>query len=181
MARLSIVKIGRPVLRRKTAKVKPEMMRGPSFQHFLKDMARVMHRCEGVGLAANQVGCGLQAIVLECRSNSRYPGRPNVRLQTYLNPRILRYSKRTVEDWEGCLSIPGYRGLVPRAQKIVLEATTSDGRLVRKTAAGFEARILQHEVDHINGLFYIDRMKNLKSWMHLDEFASRLSVKKPKS
>ena len=170
MANLAIVRIGAPVLRMKCQRIPASELTQEKFRKFLKDMVSTMHHAEGVGLAANQVGRGLQAVVLECKSRTRYPAGENVPLQTYLNPRIIEYSKELEEDWEGCLSIPGYRGLVPRSSRVTFEALNDRGEPVKKTVANFEARIIQHEVDHLNGLFYIDRMKDLHSWFHLDEF-----------
>jgi peptide deformylase len=82
-----------------------------------------------------------------------------------------------VNGWEGCLSIPGYRGLVPRAHRVIFKAFTDQGQKIKKSVSGFEARVVQHEVDHLNGFFYIDRMPNLRLWLHTDEFMKRF--KKP--
>lgn len=170
MAALKIVKIGNPVLRSPCKAVSAAMLRTPKFQRFLKDMVKTMHAASGVGLAANQTGVNRQAIVLECKANKRYPWAGNFPLAVYLNPRIVHYSKALIRDWEGCLSIPGYRGLVPRSKKVTLSALTPDGKPVTQTFEGFQARVIQHEVDHIQGKFYIDRMPDLSSWCHLDEF-----------
>lgn len=129
-----------------------------------------MRRAQGVGLAANQAGENLRLFVMECSGNKRYPRVNSFSLQTYLNPRIIRHSITKESGWEGCLSIPGFRGLVPRSKQVTFEAMTPDGKKVRKTVRGFEARVVQHEVDHLNGLFYIDRIKDWNSWMHLEEF-----------
>ncbi len=110
---------------------------------------------------------------MECDSNKRYPKVNSVLLQTYLNARIVKYSKRMENGWEGCLSIPGFRGVVPRSEWVTFEAVTPEGKKIRKTVHGFEARIVQHEIDHLNGLFYVDRMSDLKTWTHLDEFNRR--------
>lgn len=127
-----------------------------------------MRQAQGVGLAANQVAAGINLAVLECRSNRRYPGRDDFPLEAYANIRILRYSKKKVLDWEGCLSIPGYRGLVPRCESVTVEAYTPEGLKVRRTVRGFHARVIQHETDHLNGRFYIDRMKNMRSFCHTE-------------
>ena len=136
-------------------------------------MVSTMRLAQGVGLAANQVGENKRAMVMECRGNKRYPRGNAFSLQTYLNPKIIHYSKAKEIDWEGCLSIPGFRGKVNRSREVTFIGRTPDGRLVRKTFRGFEARVIQHEVDHLNGLFYLDRMKNLKTWTHLEEFNKR--------
>jgi peptide deformylase len=166
---LRIVKIGAPVLRTPCAPVPEKTRVNGEFLQFLDAMVKTMRKAEGVGLAANQVGLGIRAIVLESRADRRYPRAPKFPLQAYGNPRIVSGSRKKVLDWEGCLSIPGYRGLVPRHAEIVVEATTPEGRVVRRTVRGFEARVFQHEIDHINGNFYVDRMPDLRSWMHEDE------------
>ena len=170
MERLETLKIGNSLLRQKAILVEKNELGRKAFQNFLDQMIETMHAREGVGLAANQVGKGIQAIVLECRRNTRYPGREEVPLQVYVNPRIVGYSSAKLEDWEGGLSIPGYRGKVRRSAEVTFEALTRDGQPVRETVSGFHARIIQHEVDHLSGLFYIDRMDDFESWMHWDEF-----------
>ena len=140
-------------------------------------MVQMMHKAHGVGLAANQVGVNERVLVMECDSNKRYPKVDSVALQTYLNARIVKYSKKLEKGWEGCLSIPGYRGIVPRSKSVTFEAVTPDGKKIHKTIHGFEARIMQHEVDHLNGFFYVDRMPDLKSWTHLDEFNQHFKTK----
>ena len=176
MPALAIVKIGHEVLRKKADLIPLDALRDAKFRKFLKDMVQTMHHAEGVGLAANQVGVGLQAIVLECRNSRRYPEAEDIPLQTYLNPRILHASKEQEEDWEGCLSIPGYRGLVPRAKKVTFKALTNQGEWIEKTVSGFHARIIQHEVDHLHGFFYVDRMPDMKSLCSLEEFNRRFDV-----
>ncbi len=168
-----IVKIGRPVLRKRSRDVSPREAVSAKVKTFAAIMAVTMRQAQGVGLAANQVGDGRRILVMECRGNKRYPGQPHFPLQVYLNARIVKYSKKTQEDWEGCLSIPGYRGLVPRSYSVTFEALTLGGNKVRKTLKGFEARVLQHEVDHLNGNFYIDRMPHLRNFVHLEEFVGR--------
>ena len=170
---LPITKIGSAVLRKKCSKLSPAALNHPRLGRFLSAMVATMRKARGVGLSANQAGRGIKAIVLECRSNKRYPARPDFPLQIYLNPSIVKYSGAKSLEWEGCLSIPGYRGLVPRARQITLRALSANGTPVLKKFSGFEARVVQHEVDHLNGLFYTDRMKDFYSWMHLDEFNSR--------
>ncbi len=165
---LPIVKIGTPVLRCRCAEVPLQEIKKGIHQAFIREMIATMHEAAGVGLAANQVAVNKKIIVLECKKNARYPGKEAVPLEVYFNPEITAYSKEQITDWEGCLSIPGYRGLVPRAASIQLEALTPDGKKIEKKFEGFHARILQHEVDHIQGLFYVDRMPDLKSWRHLE-------------
>jgi len=177
MAVLKIVKIGSEGLRRKCRCLVKAEIKTPKFKRFLNHMVQTMRSANGVGIAANQVGVSQRAIAMECRANKRYPKAGEFPLSILINPRILKYSKETVTDWEGCLSIPGYRGLVPRAQKVTFEALTPEGEKVVRTVEGFQARVIQHEVDHIMGHFYIDRMPDLLSWIHLDEFNQRFHTR----
>jgi len=174
---LKIVKIGNPILRRKARPVPAHLFRTPSLRRFIRNMVSTMRRAQGVGLAANQVAQGRRVMVMECRGNRRYPKAASFPLRAYFNIRIVHRSKRKVKGWEGCLSIPGFRGLVPRSQRVTFRAVTPDGSKVEKTVSGFEARVVQHEVDHLNGLFYVDRMDGFKSWTHLEEFNRRLRFK----
>ena len=181
MANLAITKIGRPVLRKKTKTLSAQDLARPEIRRLIQDMVDTMHQAEGVGLAANQVDQGLCLCVMEClQQNSRYPEAPFFALETWINPQIVQMSQEMENGWEGCLSIPGYRGIVPRAKWVVFEALTPDGKAVRKKLEGFHARVLQHEVDHLNGFFYMDRMLSpakaaltpeckLEQWLHLEE------------
>ena len=173
----TIVKIGNPVLRRKISNVSLYQLKNKKFQAFLKQMALTMRKAQGVGLAANQIGQNRRVFVMECHGNKRYPKVASFPLQAYVNARIVKYSKSVVKGWEGCLSIPGFRGIVPRSRWVTFEATTPGGLRIRRTVRGFEARVVQHEVDHLNGFFYIDRMRDWKSWMHLEEFNRRFKAR----
>jgi len=133
-------------------------------------MVETMYKNEGVGLAANQVGKDIRLVVLECKSSKRYPSTDDFPLEVFINRKITNYSKEKVKGWEGCLSIPGYRGVAPRSRSVTFEAFTLEGKKIEKTVHDFHARVIQHEVDHINGFFYMDRMEDLRHWMHLDEF-----------
>ena len=170
MGKLHLTLIGNPVLRKAANEVDREELQEHEFKKLVKEMVHAMHEWEGVGLAANQAGIGMQLCVLECKKNPRYPKVEGFPLEIWINPKIMDYSQDQEEDWEGCLSIPGYQGLVPRSKTVTIEALNTDGEKVRKTISGFHARVIQHEVDHLNGLVYMDRMLDLKQWIHLKEF-----------
>ncbi len=170
MPELVIVRIGHPVLRKKAIEVSSSKFKRPVFRQFVQDMIEAMHEAQGVGLAANQVGRGIRAIVLECMENQRYPRAEGFPLEVWLNAKIIEHSKEREEDWEGCLSIPGYRGVVPRARSVAFEAVSLEGKKTTRTGTGFHARVIQHEIDHLDGFFYVDRMPDLKNWLHLEEF-----------
>lgn len=177
MAVLELTKIGNPVLRKKCQEVKEQDISSGKYKKLIADMIDTMRDAKGVGLAANQVGVDLKLIVLECAANPRYPGAEAVPLAVYFNPRITGRSGQGERAWEGCLSIPGYRGVVARSREITFEAVTPEGRKVRETVKGFHARIIQHEVDHVEGCVYMDRMEGVKEWMHLDEFNRDMETK----
>lgn len=166
---ISIRKIGNPVLRAKARRVKKTEIQKPEFRGFLNRMISAMRAAGGVGLAANQLGVALRVIVAEQKENPRYPRAENFPLRILINPRIVRYSREIQADWEGCLSIPGYRGKVPRSRKIAFEATDENGKKLGETAEGFFARVLQHEIDHLNGILFIDRMQDMRTLCHLEE------------
>jgi peptide deformylase len=172
-----IVKIGQPVLRAKTRVLTMREAVSPGTKSFAARMVKTMRHSQGVGLAANQVGDSRRILVMECRGNPRYPKRPSFPLGVYVNARIVKYSGKKIRDWEGCLSIPGYRGRVPRSYSVTFEAVDLKGKKVRRTLRGFEARVLQHEVDHLNGFFYIDRMAQFRDFFHLDEFEKKVGRK----
>lgn len=136
-------------------------------------MITVMRRSQGVGLAANQVGLPWDIFVMENRSSQRYPGRPAFPLRVLINAVIVERSQRIVHDFEGCLSIPGYRGRVPRAQAVTLKAWNEQGQNIVHRFSGFEARVVQHECDHLQGFFYVDRMPDMKHWFAVSEFSKR--------
>lgn len=177
MARLKIVKIGNSILRNATGRVDSACLKDRRFRKLLKDMAVTMRYYRGVGLAANQVGKTMSVFVLGWQANSRYPDAGKVAFRVYINPRIVEYSKETENGWEGCLSIPAYRGLVRRSTKVTIEAVDEEGMPVRQTASGFLARVIQHEADHLKGLVYLDRMEDRRNWMHLEEFSRAFGVK----
>ena len=180
MANLPIVKIGRGVLREKCAEIpsrawgQPPRGLSAEFQKLVKDMVETMHKNEGVGLAANQIGKGIRLVVLECKTNKRYPDADDFSLEVFFNPKITHYSKEKVSGWEGCLSIPGYRGMTPRAKSVTFTALTPEGKKIEKTVRDFHARVIQHEIDHIDGFFYMDRMEDLHHWVHLEEFEGKV-------
>ena len=173
-----VEKIGSPILRRRRVPLSFTDIRRPSFRFFLKKMVSAMRAHHGVGIAANQLGRPCQALAMECRANQRYPGRGPFSLEILINPRVIKASKKLVTDWEGCLSIPGYRAKVPRAARITYTALTDQARPVLRTVTGFKARVLQHEMDHLNGLFYLYRVKDLCSLMHWEVYNRRVVIQK---
>jgi len=147
-----IVTVPDNVLRRKAHKIKNF---GPDLQNFIDDMVDTMRDAPGVGLAAPQVGVSQRLIVVEFgdEEDEEAP----TKLYIIINPQVTRFSKETLDGMEGCLSIPGFVGEVERSESVTLKGQNRHGKPVRIKAKGWLARIFQHEIDHVNGILYIDR------------------------
>ena len=171
MSILKVARLGYPVIRQTALTVTSSELQSPEIQKLIDDMVDTMHEYDGVGLAAPQIHVSKQIAVLEVNNNARYPRIPKVPLTVLINPRIISQSKNLIEEWEGCLSIPDLRGSVPRHASLVCEVLDRHGKLVKIEANDFFARIIQHECDHLQGNVYLDRMTDLKSLSHLNEFA----------
>ena len=170
MAILKVARLGHPVIRTPSAPVPKELITSAGVQRFIDDMIETMHEYEGVGLAAPQVHVSQQIAVIEVTSNRRYPGEGPVPLTVLINPKIVSMSKKHLVDWEGCLSVHEFRGQVPRADALEVEAYNRKGEKVRVHAKGFFARVIQHECDHLVGKVFLDRMPTLTTLTHLHEF-----------
>jgi peptide deformylase len=159
------------VLRRVAENLSPDQLSSPLLQKLIDDMIETMREYNGVGLAANQIHEALQIAVLEVADNPRYPEKTTVPLSVLINPKIELLSEEMEEDWEGCLSVPDLRGSVPRYKEIRVRALDRGGAKLDFVASGFHARVIQHEWDHLNGKVYLDRMRDLSTLTHLQEFA----------
>ncbi len=158
MSILKVAQLGNPILRRNSSDVPLPMIQTPDFQKFIDDMIDTMHEYDGVGLAAPQVHVNLRVFTMEVLSNPRYPNRADYPLTIVINPVITIINSDSVGDWEGCLSIPGLRGFVPRTFSLNLKGLDRQGKAIDLSLEGFPARIAQHETDHCNGKIYLDRM-----------------------
>jgi peptide deformylase len=170
---LKVAQLGHPVLRRVSKDVPEDRIRTPDFQRFIDDMIETMREYEGVGLAAPQVHVSWRVATIEVNFNPRYPTAPSVPLTVIINPEItpLGTDADREEDWEGCLSVPALRGKAPRYKALDLRALDSEGKPLTLRAEGFFARVIQHEVDHLDGRVYLDRMTDLRTLTHLTEFS----------
>lgn len=171
MSILKVARLGHPVLRAQANPLMREEVLSPETQRLIDDMIETMREYDGVGLAAPQIHVSKQIAVIEVEENPRYPDMPKVPLTVLLNPKIVSRSKKIVEGWEGCLSVPDLRGSVPRNESLVCEALDRSGKPLKIEAVGFFARVIQHEWDHLQGNVYLDRMTHLKTLSHLAEFA----------
>lgn len=129
-------------------------------------LARMVDRLRelnGAGLAAPQIGASVKVIVVEVRKTDVFPERPTSPLLQMINPVIVEHSATTETGWEGCFSVPGLMGLVPRAETISVQYTTADGTDVTEQCSGYVARVIQHEIDHLGGVEFVDRMTSMGS------------------
>ncbi|HYL36903.1 MAG TPA: peptide deformylase [Bryobacteraceae bacterium] len=166
--RLKIVQVGEPVLRQAARALSLDEISLAETQHLIEWMRDTMRDAPGVGLAAPQVGLPIQLAVIEDRAEYQKDVPPDrlaererepVPFQVLINPRIVERSEEQVESFEGCLSLAGFSALVPRSRAVTVECLDERGLERRIEARGWFARILQHEIDHLNGHLYIDRME----------------------
>lgn len=139
-------------------------------QRLIDDMIETMHEYHGVGLAGPQVHVSRRIAVLEVEGHPRHPDTPRIPLMVIVNPVLTPLSDEAALDWEGCLSVPEFRGMTPRYAAVRLEAYGRTGERIELTAKDFFARVLQHETDHLNGKVYLDRMKDLTTLSHMEEW-----------
>jgi len=172
MTELKVARLGNPVLRQiaRPVDLKELSEPGGGIQSLIDDMADTMRKEGGVGLAAPQVSRSVKIVIIECRENKRYPGREEIPLTALVNPSITHYSEETRLGWESCLSLIDFRGLVPRSTQVTVEAYTREGRKVVIEAEGFLAIVLQHEIDHLNGIVFLDRMQDFTKLAYQEEF-----------
>ncbi|MDQ6618279.1 MAG: peptide deformylase [Pseudomonadota bacterium] len=132
----------------------------PQLHSLLQDMRDTMRAENGAGLAAPQIGVAQQVVIFGVERSVRYPDAPPVPYTELVNPTITPLSTETEEGWEGCLSVPGLRGVVPRYARIRYQGFDPQGRKIVREAEGFHARVVQHECDHLNGILYPMRMRD---------------------
>ncbi len=154
---LKLTELGDGILRTKATVVSITKLKSKKFQNFLQDLIKTCDAKSGVGIAAPQVGVGERVFILWSRPNKRYKDVPKLGPIAIINPKIISKSKKIVKSYEGCLSIPGIRGLVPRHQSVDVSFTTREGEKIKITMENFIARIFQHEYDHLNGIVFLDR------------------------
>jgi peptide deformylase len=174
MSILKVARMGHPVLRAKARAVDRQEIKSAAFQKLVDDMIDTMIEYHGVGLAAPQVHEGLRVFVAAIGDEDDQAA--EVEPLAIVNPEITPVGAETIEDWEGCLSIPEIRGRVPRFREIRVRALNRDGERLDLHARGFSARVLQHETDHLDGVLFFDRMRSFDSLTFLDEY-SRYWVK----
>jgi peptide deformylase len=158
--------MGDPRLLVRSARV--ERFGTPELAELLADMRDTMAAKNGAGLAAPQIGVSLQVVIFGVDANPRYPDAEPVPYTELVNPVITPLSSEMVEDWEGCLSVPGLRGVVPRFAQLRYEGVDPQGNRIRREVSGFHARVVQHECDHLLGILYPMRMRDLSRLGYTD-------------
>ena len=136
----------------------------PELAALLQDMRDTMAHLNGAGLAAPQIGVGLRVVIFGVSANPRYPEAEAVPYTVLINPQLIALSDRMEEDWEGCLSVPGMRGRVPRHQALRYRGFSGNGAPIDRTVSGFHARVVQHEVDHLLGILYPMRIRDMRNF-----------------
>jgi peptide deformylase len=176
---LKIAHVGHPILRERAREVSLEELRSPDVQAFIDDLVETMRDASGAGLAATQVYAPLRICAIEVKDNPRYPYKPNVPLTILVNPVITPVSPETFENYEGCLSVPNLRGVVDRFAEIEIAYVDRTGATVKKVVRGLTAGTFQHEVDHLDGKLFLDRVKDprtLTTWAEFDRFHKQAFV-----
>lgn len=174
MKQLEIAQLGNPVLRNKTSIVTDI---DQSIIELIEDMKFTVNNVNGVGIAAPQVFESKRIFIIATKPNERYPNAPYLEPVAMINPEIKELSDEREIDWEGCLSIPGIRGLVPRSKNVVVGYTNRSGEKVTQKYNDFLARVIQHEFDHLEGILFLDRLESNKDLVTEFEYQKIIAAK----
>ena len=169
-----IAQLGQDVLRTPTATV--PLPASAEVRALVDDMLATMLESNGVGIAAPQVFEPLAIYIVATRPNPRYPNAPLMEPEVVVNPEIVGRSEAIEKDWEGCLSIPGIRGEVPRHSRVRLRYQDLDGVVVEEAVDGFVARVFQHEDDHLRGIVFLDRLESSRDIITEKEYQARMAA-----
>ena len=167
MAVREVLRMGHPVLREKAKPV--EAFDTAELHALIGDMKDTMASLDGAGLAAPQIGVSQRVVIFGVTGNPRYPDAEEVPFTVLVNPKLVMLTREVEEDWEGCLSVPGMRGVVPRYTKLRYSGFDPDGNPIEREATGFHARVVQHECDHLDGILYPQRMTDLSRLGFIEE------------
>jgi peptide deformylase len=167
MSILKVARMGHPVLRERARPVDKSEFKDPLFQKLIDDMVETMHEYHGVGLAAPQIHEGLRLFVAVLDDDPDAESEASV----IINPEIIPNASDKREGWEGCLSIPDIRGMVPRFTDITVVALDRHGKTIERRLKDFSARVAQHETDHLDGVLFFDRMTSMQSLTYLEEYS----------
>jgi peptide deformylase len=165
-----IVTVGHPVLRERAREVTPEELASPEVQTFIDDLIETMHHANGAGLAANQVGEPIRIAAIEVNDNPRYPYKPRIPLTVVVNPVLTPLDAEMVEINEGCLSVPNLRGDVLRHVTVRVQYLDRDGVVHDEVKRGLTAGTFQHELDHLDGVLFLDRVTDPTTFTTWEQF-----------
>jgi peptide deformylase len=183
MALRKIATIGHPVLRERAREVTPEELASAPLQRLIDDMVETMRDANGAGIAANQVHETVRVCIIEVSNNPRYPYKPNWPLTILVNPVIEVTTDETFLNYEGCLSVPNLRGEVPRFAGVRVRAWDRRGKDLEFEVRGLTAGTFQHELDHLDGRLFVDRVTDTRSlctWTDFERFHREAFVERAK-
>ena len=163
MAVREVLRLGHPVLRKTASPVSPDLIGSNQLQELVADMRETLHAVGGIGLAAPQIGVALRLAIIEMdESPTRYGKVEALPFSVFINPVITVLEHKVAGYWEGCLSVPGLRGYVERPQHIRVDYLDAQGQARQLELSGFQATVMQHEFDHLDGVLYVDRIRNTR-------------------
>ena len=162
MAVREVLRMGHPALREKAREI--EKIGTDELRQLVADMKETMAAKNGAGLAAPQIGVSQRVVIFGVDKNPRYPDAEEVPFTVLVNPKLTMLTRDVESDWEGCLSVPGMRGVVPRYTKLRYTGTDEEGNPIDRVAEGFHARVVQHECDHLDGILYPQRMQDMTTF-----------------
>src|SRR3954468_15681196 len=168
-----IVQLGHPALR--TLALPVDLPASTDVRSLVEDMLATLREADGVGIAAPQIHESRSLFIVASRPNPRYPDAPMMEPEVVINPEILDRSPEMVRGWEGCLSIPGIRGEVPRHRTIRVRYNNLEGSMVERELTDFVARIFQHEYDHLHGIVFLDRLESVRDVVSEREYQKRFA------
>ena len=167
-----IVQIGNPALREIANAVEESKIASKEIQSLIDDLIETMRDANGAGLASTQIAVPYRICVIEVNKNPRYPYKPDIPLTVLINPKVTFLTEERINVYEGCLSVPNLRGSVDRCPEVLIEGLDRDGQNLSFVAKGISAGTFQHELDHLDGLVFTDRMNDASSLTTIDEFAA---------
>jgi len=162
--------MGNPILRQKAEEVSKEYVASEEFRQLVEDLKDSMKHYGGIGIAAPQIGVSLQVAIIEVPRGNRYGAEVALPLTVFVNPKLELLTEELQGYWEGCLSVPGLRGFVERPRKLKVTYLNEEGEEREMTVEGFLATVIQHELDHLYGVLYVDRIKDMKLLMFQEEY-----------
>lgn len=173
MAIRKVLRMGHPILQEVSAEVTE--FSTPGLDNLIQDMFDTMDAEDGAGIAAPQIGVLKRVVIFGVEGvNPRYPNRGQVPTTVLINPVITPIGDEIENGWEGCLSVPGMRGMVPRYSKVLYRGHDQYGELIEREAEGFHARVVQHECDHLDGILYPQRIEDMTQFGFLEELSDRI-------